>query len=393
LHHTIAIIGKIDAKISKEPKSLIVTKSGNIFKEVPSRGLRQKATERRNFCRTCNKCRRDCQWHNSLIYDINRGMFNKIDQFIEKHGMLLLDGGLATELEERGLDLNTHLWSAQLLLTNPEAIRKVHLAYLEAGADCIISASYQASIEGFLSYGLSEKEAKSLMRKSVALANEACDEYNESSKNRRPERMRPLVAASIGPYGAYLANGAEYRGDYGVSKSKLRAFHEPRWEILAASPVDLLACETIPSLQEAEVLIELLRQTPAIFAWMSFSCRDGERISEGTPITECAALFEDCEQVAAVGVNCTAPQYISSLIKQIRAGAPGKPIVVYPNSGEVYDGEKRTWIGTSDPLNCGIAASEWFRSGARLIGGCCRMGPRHIKAMREALLKQVLCKD
>ncbi|MGD2085879.1 MAG: homocysteine S-methyltransferase [Candidatus Aminicenantes bacterium] len=319
-------------------------------------------------------------------------MFNKIDQFIEKHGMLLLDGGLATQLEEQGLDISTHLWSAQLLHTNPEAIRKVHLAYLEAGADCIISASYQASIEGFLTYGLSKKQAKSLISKSAALANQACDEYLKNAKNREPGRMKPLVAASIGPYGAYLANGAEYRGDYGVSKRKLRAFHEPRWETLAGSPVDLLACETIPSLQEAEVLLELLQQTPGIFAWMSFSCRDGKCISEGTPITECAALFEDCEQVAAIGVNCTAPQYISSLIKQIRAGAPGKPIVVYPNSGEVYDGEKRTWIGTSDPLNCGIAAKEWFRSGARLIGGCCRMGPRHIKAMRKALLKQGICK-
>jgi len=222
----------------------------------------------------------------------------------------------------------------------------------------------------------------------VALANEAADQYLEGSKSKGPGRMRPLVAASIGPYGAYLANGAEYRGDYGVSKSKLRAFHEPRWETLAASPVDLLACETIPNLQEAEVLLELLRQTPAVFAWMSFSCRDGEYISDGTSIRECAVLFEDCEQVAAVGVNCTAPRYISSLIKQIRAGAPCKPIVVYPNSGEIYDGEKRTWLGTSEPLNCGIAAGEWYRNGARLIGGCCRMGLRHIKAMREALLNQ-----
>jgi len=312
-------------------------------------------------------------------------MFDKIEQFIEKHGMLLLDGGLATELEEQGLDISTHLWSAQLLHTNPEAIRKVHLAYLEAGADCIISASYQASIEGFLTYGLSKKQARSLMNKPVTLANDACDEYLNNAKNREPGRMRPLVAASIGPYGAYLANGAEYRGDYGISKSKLRAFHEPRWEILAASPVDLLACETIPSLQEAEVLLELLQKTPGIFAWMSFSCRDAKHISEGTPITECAALFKDCEQVAAIGVNCTAPQYISSLIKEIRARAPGKPIVVYPNSGEVYDGETRTWVGTSAPLNSGIAAKEWFRSGARLIGGCCRMGPKHIKAMREAL--------
>ncbi len=315
-------------------------------------------------------------------------MINKIDTFIEKHGMLLLDGGLATELEERGTVLDTHLWSAQLLQENPDAIRNVHLAYLEAGADCIISASYQASIPGFVSYGLSEQEAGTLMSRSIALADEARAQYLESTAAGETGRTRPLVAASIGPYGACLADGAEYRGNYGISKSELRVFHEPRWEILAASSADLFACETMPSFEEAEVLSELLRQTPGVYAWVSFSCRDGEHISDGTPITECAALLNGCEQVAAIGVNCTAPQYISSLIGQIRAGAPDKPIAVYPNSGEIYDGETRTWLGTSDPLNSGTAALEWFRNGARLIGGCCRMGPGHIKAMREALLNQ-----
>ena len=157
---------------------------------------------------------------------------------------------------------------------------------------------------------------------------------------------------------------------------------------MAASSIDLLACETIPSYQEAEVLLALLRQTPDRFAWMSFSCRDGAHISDGTPITECAALFETCAQVAAVGINCTAPHHISSLIEQVRAGAPSKPVVVYPNSGEVYDGATRTWVGTSDSLDCNLAVGDWFRRGARLIGGCCRMGPQHIKAMRDALLKQ-----
>lgn len=313
-------------------------------------------------------------------------MTNKIEAFIKKHGKLVLDGGLATELEARGIVLDTHLWSAHLLLENPDAIRQVHLAYLEAGADCITSASYQASIPGFISYGLSEQKAKALLSRSITLADEARDQYLESSTGNKTGRTRPLVAASIGPYGAYLADGGEYRGDYSISRGELRAFHESRWEILAASSADLLACETIPSFEEAEVLLELLRQTPGVYAWMSFSCGNGEHISDGTPITECAALLNGCEQVAAIGVNCTAPQYISSLIGHIRTGAPGKPIAVYPNSGELYDVKTRAWIGTSDPLNSGTAALEWFRNGARLIGGCCRMGPGHIKAMREVLL-------
>jgi homocysteine S-methyltransferase len=309
-----------------------------------------------------------------------------IKPFIDKQGMLILDGGLATELEVRGYDLSTRLWSAHLLLTDPEAIRGVHLSYLESGADCIITASYQASIDGFTSLGLTEPQAAALMKKAVTLANEACDEYVEGSTSPGSEAVRPLVAGSIGPYGAYLADGSEYRGDYGMSREQLRQFHEPRWEILADSQVDLFACETIPGFPEAEALLELLKQTPGIFAWISFSCRDGEHINDGTSIKDCAALFKDCEQVVAIGANCTAPQYISSLIEQVRAGAPGKPAVVYPNSGELYNGETKTWLGTSEPLNCGIAAKEWFKSGARLIGGCCRMRPEHIKAMRDALV-------
>ena len=311
-----------------------------------------------------------------------------IDPFIKKHGMLILDGGLATELEKMGFNLNTHLWSAHLLDSNPEAIYKVHLSYLEAGADCIISASYQASISGFMSKGYSENKAKSLLKRSVALANKACDKYVELSNNRGNKQTRPLVAASIGPYGAYLANGAEYRGNYNVSKSQLKSFHESRWEVLCSSSANLFACETIPSFEEAEVLLDILNQTPEIFAWISFSCRDNEHISDGSMIRDCAALFKDCDQVVAVGINCTAPKYISSLIEQVRLDSPSKPVVVYPNSGNIYDIEKRIWLGKSDPLNCGIAACDWFRSGARLIGGCCQMGPEHINAMRTTLLDQ-----
>ncbi len=200
------------------------------------------------------------------------------------------------------------------------------------------------------------------------------------------KKSRPLVAASVGPYGAYLANGAEYHGNYNVSKSQLRSFHESRWEILSKSSVDLFACETIPSFEEAEVLLDILRQTPEIFAWMSFSCQDDERISDGTPIRDCAALLKDCKQVVAVGINCTAPKYIPSLIEQVHLGSPNTPTMVYPNSGNIYDNETRTWLENSDPLNCGIAASDWFRRGARLIGGCCQMGPEHIEAMRINLM-------
>jgi homocysteine S-methyltransferase len=313
-----------------------------------------------------------------------------IDPFIKTHGLLMLDGGLATELEKMGFNLNTHLWSAHLLDSNPEAIKKVHLSYLEAGADCIISSSYQASIPGFMKKGFSENKSTSLLKRSIDLAIAACDEYIERFRNNENKQFPPIVVASIGPYGAYLANGAEYRGNYNIPRSELKSFHESRWEVLCNSPVNLFACETIPGYDEAEVILDILKQTPEIFAWISFSCQDGERISDGTRIQDCAALFKDCDQVVAIGINCTAPKYISSLIEQTQLGAPGKPVVVYPNAGNIYDIKTRTWLEDSDPLNYGIAACDWFKSGARLIGGCCQMGPEHINAMRTTLINQRL---
>ena len=297
----------------------------------------------------------------------------------------MLDGGLATELEKRGYRLDGDLWSARILKEDPEAIRSVHYDYLRAGADCITTASYQATVEGFMNAGISKVEALSLISLSVSLAEEARDRFLKSDDYDSATRLRPIIAGSIGPYGAMLADGSEYKGDYGVSDDDLMSFHEPRWEILSNSSVDLLAIETIPSYQEAEVLLNLLNQSPETVAWISFSCRDGERINDGTTIKKCASLFENCDQVIAIGVNCTAPKYISSLIKQVKLGAPGKLVIVYPNSGELYDTEKRSWIAGNDSGINGFDSARWYEEGARLMGGCCRIGPRQINELHETL--------
>jgi homocysteine S-methyltransferase len=304
-----------------------------------------------------------------------------VDSIIERQGFLMLDGGLSTALEVQGAVLDTPLWSAQLLIDNPGAISTAHRSYLEAGADCIITATYQASVSGFLDLGYTAQTAQRMINRAVTLAIDARDAFAPVSKSPGSA----LVAASIGPYGAYLTNGAEYRGDYGVSRDTLRSFHADRWEVLAQSKVELFACETIPSMIEAEVLLSLLQETPHVFAWFSFSCQDGMRISDGTPISTCAALVGKCNQVVGIGVNCTAPQYISSLIEQAQVGAPGKVILVYPNSGEQYNGFERRWMGHSVDFDWGQAARTWHLAGARMIGGCCRMGPPQIKVMREAL--------
>lgn len=290
-------------------------------------------------------------------------------------GLLLLDGGLATELETKGFDLNHKLWSAKLLLENPQAIIDAHLAYLRAGAQCIISASYQASITGFMQLGLTREKAVQAMTSSIDLARKAIDQF---CTEQQPHKM-PLLAASIGPYGACQADGSEYHGNYGVDEKLLVEFHRERLKILAATDVDILACETIPSLSEARVLNTLLAQQPKP-AWVSFSCRDGEHLNDGNPIVDTTGLFSNNSQVFALGVNCTPPQYINSLIDRLKMNTD-KAIVVYPNSGEHFQADTKTWHGTADPQECARAAIGWVEHGASIIGGCCRMGPEHIKAI------------
>lgn len=300
---------------------------------------------------------------------------------LAENEVILLDGGLATELEAQGFGIDSRLWSAELLQSNPQAIVDAHIAYLEAGARCIISASYQASRRGFMASGLRASAADDLILSSVALAQSARQAYVA----RHPGAGNgPIVAASIGPYAAMLHDGSEYRGNYDAGRSDLRQFHESRLAVLDASGADVLACETIPDFAEASVLCELLKRVRSP-AWVSFCCRDGRHLSDGSKIVRAAALFRDHPRVLAVGVNCTAPQHIPSLIQEVRRGAPDQAIVVYPNSGEVYDATDNSWSGTVDPVDCAVAAESWRDAGAQLIGGCCRMGPQHITAMQRQL--------
>lgn len=304
---------------------------------------------------------------------------NPIATILAEYPLLIVDGGMATELEKLGCDLNDPLWSARVLLEAPQLIKQVHTAYFQAGADCAITASYQATFEGFARRGLSEQQASDIMQLAVQLAVEARDTFWANPANR-VGRPRPLVAASIGSYGAFLADGSEYSGDYGLSKEQLIAFHRPRMAVLAAAGADLLACETIPCLLEAQALSELLGEFPEQSAWISFSARDGMHTCHGERLADCAAALESFEQVAAIGLNCTAPRYIPQLVEQLHA-ATNKQIVVYPNSGEVYHPEDNSWTGLTEARAYAEQARSWHAAGARLIGGCCRTSPAEIQAI------------
>ena len=303
---------------------------------------------------------------------------NPIENILKSQPVLILDGALATELERRGCDLNDPLWSAKILMENPDLISAVHGDYYNAGADCVITASYQATFEGLIKKGLSEKEAAELIASSVTLAREVRDAFWAEEKNRF-NRLRPLVAASVGPYGAYLADGSEYRGDYGLDEDTLMEFHKKRLETLVAAGPDLLACETIPCLVEAKAMVRLLEQNSGVYAWISFSAKNGTQISNGERIEDCARWLDEHEQVAAVGVNCTAPEHIELLIKNIRKET-NKPIIVYPNGGGFqYDAVEKKWEGrVVADLEYGKRSLLWYNKGASLIGGCCKTTPADI---------------
>lgn len=290
----------------------------------------------------------------------------------------VLDGGLATELERRGHDLSDDLWSARLLRDDPQALVETHLAFFRAGAQVATTASYQASFEGFAAQGLSRAESAALMRASVTLARRAAD----LADAELGDGVRRKVAASVGPYGAVLADGSEYSGDYGLTDRALRDFHGPRLEVLASAGADLLAVETIPSAQEAAVLMGLLDELE-LPAWLSVTCEDASHTRRGDDVRDLFAMARGHDRLVAVGVNCTAPEHVETLVATA-AGASGKPVVAYPNSGESWDGARRRWGGDGvgvDP----VAARRWVAAGAHWVGGCCRVSSDDIARLAADL--------
>jgi len=290
----------------------------------------------------------------------------------EARGSVVLDGGLATELERRGADLKDPLWSAKVLVEDPDAIRGVHEAYFEAGADVAISASYQATFEGLAGRGIERADAATLMRRSVELARGAASGGQ-------------VVAASVGPYGAMLGNGAEYTGDYDKDEDELVDFHVPRIEALAEAGPDVFGVETIPSFVEAGALVRALERVPEIPAWVSFSCRDGGHVCDGTPIATAAEVVAASPSVVAVGVNCTSPLHVERLVETISA-TTDKPVVCYPNRGSFWDPMRKAW--TDPPRQDArppLRPLAWQDAGASLIGGCCGTTPDDIAAIAAAL--------
>jgi homocysteine S-methyltransferase len=299
---------------------------------------------------------------------------------------LVLDGGLATELERAGEDLDDPLWSARVLVERPERVLDVHASYLAAGAEVVTTASYQASFEGFAARGLAPAAARRVFEASVRLARDA---YDRAALARQAGDLeRPLVAASLGSYGAFLADGSEFTGAFGKSVRELAEWHRPRFEVMAASGADVLAFETIPCLREAEAIARLLEDAGGVtLAWVSFSARDEAHVASGEPFEACVRALAGAPGLVGVGVNCTAPRFVKGLLDAASAACPDVPRIVYPNAGERWDAARRAWADTGEGTRFDPAASvpAWWNAGARAIGGCCRTTPATVSAIASAL--------
>ena len=303
---------------------------------------------------------------------------NPLTAILAESPFVLLDGAMATELEARGCDLADSLWSAKVLMENPQLIYDVHLDYFRAGAQVAITASYQATPEGFAARGLDETQSRALIARSVELARQARDAYRAEN----PAAKGLLIAGSIGPYGAYLADGSEYRGDYQRSAQAFKDFHRPRIDALLEAGADLLACETLPSFDEIRALAQLLVEYPVAQAWFSFTLRDSQHLSDGTPLRDVLAFLADYPQILAVGINCIALENTVDALSYLHSQT-SLPLVVYPNSGEHYDAVTKTWHHHGEA--CATLEGylpQWLAAGAKLIGGCCRTTPKDIAALK-----------
>jgi homocysteine S-methyltransferase len=293
---------------------------------------------------------------------------------------VILDGGLATELETRGHDLSDRLWSARLLLTDPDAIEDVHRAYFAAGAQVATTASYQATVPGFVAAGYRPEEAIAAIARSVTLAREARDRH---AADEAVDPATLLVAGSMGPYGAMLADGSEYRGDYDPGEAVLRDVHGPRLETLLEAGADLIAMETIPTVREAEVLVRLLDETAAT-GWLAFQCRDDAHTAAGEPIEAALRVGEGASGLVAIGVNCTAPGRLPALLDRATS-VTDLPLIAYPNGGDRWDPAARRWVTDAGGGFDATTVAGWTALGAGWLGGCCGTTPADIRALAAAV--------
>jgi len=311
----------------------------------------------------------------------------RFKELLEKQDYLILHGALGTELEYQGYDVSGKLWSAEYLIHQPDIIEKIHESYILSGSDIVTTSTYQATLPGLMDYGLSKLDAENIIRSTVRIAKSARDKaWAKVNANEKSKRPYPLISGDVGPYAAYLANGSEYTGKYDIDKEAIRSFHKPRIALLLEEGVDLLAVETIPNFTEAQAIAEILSEKyPKVEAYFSFTSQDGISISDGTPIEEVATYCDKVPQILAMGLNCCLPKFYESGLKLFNK-VTKKPLVTYPQSGEIFDKKTKTWHPPAEKLPTLLENTKYWHSlGAKIVGGCCRTHPQDIKILSQGL--------
>jgi homocysteine S-methyltransferase len=322
-----------------------------------------------------------------------KNFVDPLDPFLAYQGFVVLDGGLATELERFGANLDDPLWSTKILVESPELVSQVHENYVLSGADIITSCSYQSSFEAFEKKGIQHNDAKALFEKSILLAKQAVDKIWDKMKDdidsggtsfsTSRHRLKPLVAGSIGPYGS--CEGSEFLGNYGKSIEFLMNFHRSKLSAILGANPDLVIFETIPCANEEITAIANIMQensfknVPAI---VSFSCKDSTHTCCGELIEDGFKIASSIPNIVSVGFNCTSPYHINGLIDAVSKFST-KPIIVYPNSGEIFDVKSKVWKGSKCEISSYLEG--WFKKGAKIFGGCCRTNPQDINQIRTIL--------
>ena len=278
----------------------------------------------------------------------------------------VIDGGLSTALELLGADISGSLWTAQTVIDDPVLLERAHRSFVEAGADIIATASYQCGTKQFESIGLSAKEARDALASTTTIA------------RRAVEGTSVAVAASVGPFGASLANGSEYNGRYGVEWQQVEDYHREKLAILVDSGADLIAIETIPLADEALLIAEILEELGAPPAWFSFGFADETQTYGLDAVEKVVLSIAGYADLVAIGLNCTHPRYVDSLLASMSELVSGIPLIVYPNHGREWDAVARCWIGDSMSISAVETVTRWVDLGARFIGGCCGIGPEDI---------------
>lgn len=343
--------------------------------------------------------------------------------------VILIDGGLGTELEQRKVNINSLLWSSVALVEAADDVTKLHYDYYHSGANVGITCSYQCSED---SLKASDKEKYSSKESRLQVYKESVEVCKRAKIMRMADAkaiellVSPEIAGSIGPFGSFLNDGSEFTGGYERSEDEYQAFHEEKLDFFmnGTEEVDYLQLETMPNFEEIKALLMLIKRknserketqgkSEKRFI-LSLSIRNEEQLADGTPLKAVVKYLHDVGYLSkdpkttplmAVGANCLKLKYSVKFVENLtnymnELQIYGFPISIYPNSGEIYDGIKKNWIfdqsnekyyttNVNGEKVCDwkILLDAWIASGAKIIGGCCRVGVRDIVEMNKVVLE------